>query len=166
MKYRKLSLEELEELREDFVRFLAANHVTAPDWEKIKTREPEKAEGLIALFSDEVFEQVLTRLEYLEFKTPQDLKTFHCGPDKIVMLGLLADESSGIDFTQNQPLSVFLDSGASLKLYTAEKGYGGSREQELFRMMENGCLISKDGEMFRLLDGLRNGMTVSPRPDH
>lgn len=162
MKYRKLSLEELEELKDDFVRFLASNQVTAPDWERIKNDDPEKTGALIGLFSDLVFEQVLARAAYLEYRTPQDLKTFHCLPEKIIMLGLMVDEGAGIDFTKNQDaaeMSALLQSsGASLKLYSAEKSYTGSREEELFRMMEHGCLISRGGEMYKLLEELKNGI--------
>lgn len=164
MKYRKLSLEELEELKDDFVRFLASNQITAPDWDNLKNEDPEKAGALIDLFSDMVFEQVLARATYLEYRTPHDLKTFHCLPDKILMLGLMVDEGAGIDFTKNQDpaeMSVLLQSsGASLKLYSAEKSYTGSREEELFRMIEHGCLISREGEMYKLLDELKNGIST------
>ncbi|MCB9284103.1 MAG: hypothetical protein H6563_08535 [Lewinellaceae bacterium] len=155
MKYRQLNLEELEELRDDFVRFLAANHVTADDWERLKKEAPEKADSLLDLFSDTVFEDVLSKVEYMEFKTPKDIKTFHCQPDKILMLGLMIEGESSLDFTQDQTpeemMSSLQDSSASLKVYSAEKGYRESREQELFRMLEHGCLISREGEMYKLL---------------
>lgn len=164
MKYRKLSLEELEELKDDFVRFLASNQVTAPDWEKLKTNDPDKAGTLIGLFSDMVFEQVFTRATYLEYRTPHDLKTFHCLPDKILMLGLMVDEGAGIDFTKNQDpaeMSALLQSsGASVKLYSAEKSYGIPREEELFNMVEHGCLISRGGEMYKLLEELKSGISM------
>ncbi|MFZ2900709.1 MAG: DUF6495 family protein [Saprospiraceae bacterium] len=164
MKYRKLSLEELEELKDDFVRFLASNQITATDWERLKNDDPDNAGALIGLFSDMVFEQVLARATYLEFRTPHDLKTFHCLPDKILMLGLMVDEGAGIDFSKNQnaaEMSALLQSaGASLKLYSAEKNYTGSREEELFRMLEHGCLISREGEMYKLLEELKNGIST------
>lgn len=158
MKYRRLTLEELENLREDFIRFLAAHQITAPDWESLKTDSPEKAGSLIDLFSDEVFENVLQKIEYLEFKTPQDFKTFRCLPDKILLLGLMVEGQSEVDFTKDQQaqdmLQLLQSSGATLKMYSAEKTYHESREQELFRMLEQGCLISKEGEMFKLLDSV------------
>jgi len=158
MKYRRLTLEELESLQEDFVLFLAASQMSAPDWEDLKKEFPEKAEGIIELFSDQVFETVLQKVEYLEFKLPNDIKTFHCLADKILMLGLMVEGESGVDFTKDQPaqemLALLESSGATLKMYSAEKAYGESREQELFRMLEQGCLISRDGEMYKLLDSI------------
>jgi hypothetical protein len=39
-----------------------------------------------------------------------------------------------------------------MKVYTQEKAYrNNERELELFRMIENGALISKDGKLFKLL---------------
>jgi hypothetical protein len=164
MKYRNLSIEELEEVKDDFVRFLASNQITAPDWERLKNSDPDKAATLIGLFSDMVFEQVLASATYLEYRTPYDLKTFQCLADKILMLGIMVEEGAGIDFSKNQDpaeMSALLQSsGASLKLYTAEKGYTGSREEELFRMLEHGCLISREGEMYKLLEELKNGIST------
>ena len=158
MKYRRLTLEEVEDLREDFIYFLAANQITATDWESLKKGDPEKVESILDLFSDHVFDNVLRRVEYLEFKSPQDIKTFHCLPGKIRMLGLMVDGESEVDFTRDQPaqdmLALLQSSGATLKMYSAEKTYQGSREQELFRMLEQGCLISKEGEMYKLLDSI------------
>ena len=43
-----------------------------------------------------------------------------------------------------------------LQIYTAEKVYNGDREKELFQMMESGCLISKDGYLFKTLSTLKS----------
>lgn len=159
MKYRRLTLEELNELEKDFIQFLSANSIPAPDWEKIKEEEPEKANGLIDLFSDIIFDKTLEEIEYLEYKTPQDIKTFHCQKHKIVMNGLMVDGKSDIDFTQAQDpdeMSKLLSSsGARLKVYTAKKKYHPNRKKELFKMMEGGALISRDGALFKTLESLK-----------
>jgi hypothetical protein len=159
MKYRKLDREELESLETEFIRFLTANTVTGDDWVKIKAESPDKAEQLIEMFSDIVFEKILDGVEYLEFKSPQDYKTFHCTEDRIYLLGLRVEGNTELDFTSELPPQEMIrqlqNSDASLKLYAAEKAYKPERRQELFRMMESGALISKDGAMYKLLEGLR-----------
>lgn len=147
MKYRRLRADELKDLEPDFVRFLAANALPADSWEKLKQEKPEAAEELIEQFSEVVFEKVLTNVEYLEFKTPKDIKVFHCQEDKITMLGLEVKGNTDLDFTKttdpaemNRQLQV---SGANANVYRAEKQYKGDRKMELFKMMESGCLISK-----------------------
>ena len=52
MKYRPLHPEELENLREDFVQFLAANSIAGDDWVKLKKEMPDQANQLIEMFSD------------------------------------------------------------------------------------------------------------------
>ncbi len=161
MKYRRLTKEELAELEQEFVRFLAANSVTADDWQKLKEEKPEKAEGLIDIFSDIVFERTLSEAEYLEFKTPKDLKTFHFKKEKVTLNGLKVEGPSNLDFTQDispeQMLGQLKLSGAQLKLYTAEKEYRKEREQEIFDLMERGALISRDGALFKTLESLKKG---------
>lgn len=160
MKYRRLKKDELAELEPQFIRFLAANSVTAGEWEKLKQEEPEKAGRLIDYFSDLVFEKVLQDIRYLEYKTPRDIKTFRCGPEKIVMLGLKVEGDTQLDFTQNhspeQMMQMVQLSGAKLQLYRGEKEYKQEREQELFNMMENGARISKDGALYKTLESLKS----------
>ena len=68
MDFRRLTNNELEELKTEFVRFLVSNTVTGDDWEKIKKENPERAEGLIEIFSDIVFKKIISKVEYLEMK--------------------------------------------------------------------------------------------------
>ena len=158
MKYRRLSMEELKELEPDFIRFLASNSIAGDDWVKMKENNPEKSNQLIDHFSDLIFERTLKKVEHLEFKTPNDIKLFHCMEDKIVMLGLFVEGHSNLDFTKPTDPKLMIEqlkqSSAQLKLYQAEKQFSKQREMELFEMMENGCLISK-GDLFYTLQKLR-----------
>ncbi|NRA49043.1 MAG: hypothetical protein HRU12_07900 [Phaeodactylibacter sp.] len=159
MKYRRLRNDELQELEKEFINFLAANQVTADDWEKIKTAEPEKADGLIEIFSDMVFDRVLEDVEYLEHKTPHDLRAFRFGEEQAEMNGLKVEGNTALDLTQQQNPQQMLQqlqlTGAKLKLYTAEKKYTTSKRMEIFHLMENGALISRDGALFKSLESLK-----------
>jgi hypothetical protein len=160
MKYRRLRQEELEEMEKEFITFLSSNTVTAEEWEKLKKDAPEKAEQLIELFSDVAFDKILENIEYIEYKTPKDIKTFHFLEDKIIMNGLFVEGNTSFDFTKEQSTEQMLQqvqvSGAQLKLYTAEKVYSRTPQMEAFEMLENGAVISKDGHLFKLLEGLKN----------
>ena len=57
MKYRCLSREELEDVREDFVKFLASNSITKDDWSRTKQDQPEAAQKMLELFSDIFWER-------------------------------------------------------------------------------------------------------------
>jgi len=159
MKYRRLSNDELQSLEKDFVKFLAANTVTADDWVKFKEKDSEKVEELISIYSDIVFDKTLENVEYLEFKTPYDIKTFHCQAEKMVLMGMAVSPDSGIDFTKDiapsEMMAALKKSEQEIQIYTAEKGYNSNRKKELFTMMESGCLISKDGYLYKTLAKLK-----------
>ena len=161
MKYRRLRNDELDELEKEFVTFLASNTVTGPEWESLKANEPEKAEKLIELFSDIVYDKILDKVEYLEYKTPKDLKTFHFESDRIVMLGVKVDEHAPVDFTRGdspeQMSGQMIMSGNKMNMYRGEKAYRKDRKQEVFDLMESGALISKDGQLFKVLQELAGG---------
>jgi len=160
MKYRRLSTEELHKLEAEFIRFLAANTITGDDWEKLKSQKTDKAEELLNLFSDIVFDKVLDDLKYLEFKSIADLKIFYCGQEKMVLMGLRVIGESDIDFRTPLPAEELINrlnaSKAKLEVYSAEKAYSKDRKMELFQMMEQGCLIA-DGKLFEVLRDLKKG---------
>jgi hypothetical protein len=162
MKYRRLRPDELAELEQSFIRFLAVNGYAAPDWEKILRERPAEADARIDEFSDLVFEKVIANVRYLELKRPKYLQCFACEPDKIRMVGLVVEGETALDLTQEdlapeRMMQLLQLSGAKLQLVNAERAYRSSREAEVFELMENGALISQEGGLFHLLESLRQG---------
>lgn len=158
MRYRRLTNDELQELEKEFVRFLASNTVTGEDWEKIKKEDHDKAEKLIEMFSDIVFEKTISKIEYLEYRSPKDLKVFYCKDELIEMVGITVEGKSDIDFSKEIDAEKMLhqinNSKASLKLMAANKKYKKTKELEIFDMMQWGCLIS-DGKLFQTLNAMK-----------
>ena len=68
-------------------------------------------------------------------------------------MGLVADEKTPVDFTKLVDLKEIMNYTEGLSIYRNEKTYDGNREQELFKMMETGSLIS-DNQLFDLLEKL------------
>lgn len=156
MKYRRFSSQELQGLESDFTRFLALNGIPAADWVQLKAEQSPKVDELIEQFSDAIFEHTLQELAFLEFHSPKDIKTFHCQKEKIVLVGLTLDGASESDVFRSENTTEILqkiqNGVIKAKVYTAEKGYqNGDREAELFRMIENGAHISKDGHLYKAL---------------
>ncbi len=148
-KYRRLSTEELEELKDEFIKFLAANTITGPDWTRMKKEQTEKAEGLIDTFSDVVMQKVLEKIKYVEHRQPNAWWVFHCKETTIVMLHITSSEDSGIDFTNADSLEQIED--VSVSVNRAEKEYNSTREQEVFDMLQKGCVITDD-RLFKVLE--------------
>lgn len=155
MKYRRLRKEELADLQKEFVQFLVSNTITAEDWEKLKKEEPTRADGLVDIFSDIVFDKIINSIKYLTYKTIDDIKTFACEEDKIHLRGLRVEGAPNLDLRENIAPSDMManlkGSQAKIQVYRAEKGYKPDRAAELFRMLEGGALIDKTGELYQAL---------------
>ena len=156
MKYRRLSNEELAELEDDFVKFLAANTVTADDWEKIKKEDPDKTEGLINMFSDIVFEQIMTNIELLEHRSKEEITYLRFKQDKIEMIGVKLDGESDIDFTNLEDAQVMIEKAqkakVGLSVYSADKEMQAeSRNQEIFRYLKSGSMICENTGLYEAL---------------
>lgn len=151
MKYRKLTLEELESLEKEFIDFLVINSITADDWVKIKRETPDRAEQIVELFSDFILDNVLRSIKYLVFKAEKEIYAYQCLDDKIVLVGFKTTSGRDINFREKDFLEEeMLASVKDMKVFTTEKKYTKPREHELFEMMEKGCEIS-DGRFFKVL---------------
>jgi hypothetical protein len=148
MKYRVLTLAELAELEKEFVDYLVVNGIIADDWAKMKVEEADSATQIIELFSDLVFEGVMRNVKFLDVVTPKSIKTFQCLNDKMVLVGLDAEQGSSIDFTSQSLSEIEKIAAGQLSVYTSEKNYTKIREQELFGLTEKGASIS-DGTYFK-----------------
>ena len=74
MKYSRLTKEQFEELHQEFINFLATQSITADEWTNIKTNKPEVAEQELDVFSDIIWEGVLSKVTYLEHISPQQMQ--------------------------------------------------------------------------------------------
>lgn len=149
-KYRSLTLEELHALEKEFVDYLVLNGITADDWKRLKQNDPEKAEDIITLFSDVVFEGILRRVSYLEYRDRSEVRAFQCLGEKMVLVGMRSDVG-GIDFRDSRFLEdAAKNPPAGIQVFTTDKKYKKPRESELFEMIEAGCTIT-DGRLFKVL---------------
>lgn len=153
-KYRRLSNSELEELRDDFVKYLSAQSVTADDWQKLKMQDQSKVDELIDLFSDIVMEKVLSAIEFLEIISSEEIRVFHIQETKATLIGL-AFNKKGIDLTDRHQFDEIVKDGDRLlsyepQVYRMEKEHSKSRAEESFFLLNMGASISKK-ELFEQL---------------
>ncbi len=154
MKYKRLRSEELQALEKEFVNFLASAQITGPDWEKMKEQELDKVNELIEVFSDVVYDKVLRKIKFLEFRDAKTLNIFNCTEEKIKLLGLRVNENSPLDLTAPDVLSKWNESNSgNVTVVRTEKSYIKDRELEMFELLQNGCLISDD-RLYNLLIGM------------
>ncbi len=157
-KFRRLRLDELQDVEPQFVRFLATNGLDASAWQKMKEQQPGKADKFIQQFSQIVFAGVIGRVEYLLDQKPKYIRAYHCLPDKILLRGLLIEGETSLDLSHHhlsaqEMIQQVKQDGAQVKVFRAERSYRHQdREQDIFLLMEEGALIA-DKTMFELLEG-------------
>ncbi|RLD19527.1 MAG: hypothetical protein DRI69_08145 [Bacteroidetes bacterium] len=151
LRFKCLSSEELTVLEQQFVKFLAAQSILAPDWVKIKETDPLQAQEIIEDFSNVVYGTVMSDALFLECKTRYTLYCYQCLNDRFVLVALEIDQASQIDLRHVDTGNISaIVASAKLQVYTTEKPYVKPKEDEVFAMMESGCEIT-DGGMFKVL---------------
>lgn len=158
MKYRRLRLDELEQLQDNFVKFLATNGVDAPTWEDLKLSNETKAYELIDEYSDFVFDQTLEKIEHLILKQPKEIQELKFEEDRILMRGIKINGESDIDLSSAATAKEMFEkmnvSRSQLQLISGEKKLDTTKEQAAFEFMEKGYLIS-GGDLYELFGELK-----------
>lgn len=149
MKYERLTREQLEELHEEFARFLASQQITKEEWDKIKADQPKVAEEELDLFSDLVWEGVLNKVEYIEHFSPQHIFLFHFQEEVIDLIGIKLDNQAvdlqtteGYNWLRNNLMN------EDVNLYTSQKPITEDRNKDIFALVKQGARITK-GDLYQ-----------------
>lgn len=154
VKYKCLTSDELQTLEKEFINFLSSMQITGADWEKMKYNEIENAEELIIIFSDMVYEKVLSKIQFLEYRDAKTLNIFNCLEDKIILVGLHVKEHSSLDLTSSEIFDQWTKNNTgSINVIKTEKKYTKERAIEVFDLLQSGSLITDD-KLFNLLIGM------------
>lgn len=124
------------------------NGIMSDDWLKMKDNDPKAAEEMTTIFSDVIWESVLRKTQYLIHRTKNSIKCFQCLQDNAVLVGI---DSMKINLLDKDIHKILKSHNTSdIQIYTTEKKYAKSREEEMFEMLNWGCEIS-EGQMFKQL---------------
>jgi hypothetical protein len=154
LKYARLTKEQFEELHQEFIHFLATQSITAKEWADIKTNKPDVAEQELDVFSDLVWEGVLTKVVYLEHISANQMHLFHCMTNEIRLIALKIKNSS-IDLTTSEGFDWFRTNLLSddVEFYSANKGYTNDKASDTFKLIQQGAVITK-GDLFNYFEKL------------
>ncbi|MDE1207975.1 DUF6495 family protein [Tenacibaculum larymnensis] len=153
MKYRQLTKEQFEGLHEEFARFLASQNIDKKEWDELKKEKPQVAEDEMNVFSDVVWDDVLTRTAYLEHFSPNLVNLFKCEEKEIhrIVIKIEKDinvlEQEGFEWLLKNP------NDEAIEFLRGSKAYQEERNVELFDLIEKGSNISK-GELYEYFDRL------------
>jgi hypothetical protein len=151
-KYRRLTTEELESLKDSFIRFLAAQSITGEDWVRIKKNEVDRANDLIDKYSDIVIEKTIHNVKILEQRTNRRIVFYEFLADSARLIGVEFEVDIPLDlsgeFYWSQFVEVFNNEEYSAKILSGEKKYLLGRSKEIFDVMEQGARIVQDENIF------------------
>jgi len=154
MKYSRLSKEQFEELHQEFINFLATQSITAKEWAEIKENKPKVAEQELDVFSDLVWEGVLSKAKYLENISPQHMYLFHLAENQLELIGLKL-QNKAVDLTTREGFSWLRENLMSdeVELFNANKDYSEDSQLNKFELIQQGSMITK-GDLFKYFEKL------------
>ena len=155
MKYTRLTKEQFEELHKEFINFLATQSITADEWQNIKTNKPEVAEEELDVFSDLVWEGVLSKVEYMEHISPQRMHLFKLSEDSMHLIAVTI--KNAIDITSKDGFAWLRENlmNDDVEFQQAKKEYSNDKNLDKFKLIQQGSVITK-GELFTYFDRLIN----------
>ena len=152
MKYSRLTKEQFDELHVEFVNFLATQAIDKAEWDKIKTEQPEVAEQELDVFSDLIWEGVLSRAEFLEHFSKNHIFLFQCFDTNVksIVLKSLVPET---DFLTKEGLQWLSDNmfTETIEMKIGKKDYSEDRNSAIFQLIQQGAFLS-GGELFKQIN--------------
>lgn len=156
MKYKRLTKEQFEALHPEFINFLASQSIDKNEWDTIKSEKPEVAEQELDVFSDLIWEGVLTNANYLEHFSKSHIFLFHCQETLIQSIVLKALEPH-VDFMQKEGLQWLSDNMFTdmVEIHLGKKEYQEERNTAIFDLIKQGAILS-DGQLFLQINSIIN----------
>ena len=108
MKYKRLTKEQFEALHQEFATFLASQSIDKQEWDEIKAKKTEVAEQELDVFSDLIWDGVLTNAKFLEHFSKNYIFLFHC-QDNFIQSMVIKSLVTEVDFMTKQGLEWLSD---------------------------------------------------------
>jgi len=154
MKYKRLTKEQFEALHQEFSTFLATQSIDKKEWDEIKANKPEVAEQELDVFSDLIWEGVLTSAHFLEHFSKNHIFLFHC-QEKLVQSIVLKSLVTEIDFMTKEGLQWLSDNmfTENVEMHLGKKEYDEERNTAIFNLITQGAILS-DGQLYIQINGI------------
>ena len=148
MKYKRLTKEQFEELHQEFATFLATQSIDKKEWDTIKSSTPETAELQLDVFSDLIWDNVLTNAQYLEHFSKNHIFLFHC-QEKLIESMVIKSLVTEVDFMSKEGMVWLSDNlfTETVEMHLGKKEYQEERNAAIFNLITEGAILS-DGQLY------------------
>ncbi len=153
MKYSRLTKKQFQELSNEFALYLASNSIDSVQWKNIKLKSIDKAEKILDLFSDIVWDRVISRVNYLINTDKTHLFLFKCHNNSIKSI-IVKSNDKLIDLKNEKSHSFILNNINSnkIEIFRSEKKLNKTElNKEIHNLIVRGADVSK-GELFDMYD--------------
>lgn len=154
MKYTRLTKEQLEELHPEFINFLASQSIDKAEWDKIKAEKPEVAEQEIDVFSDLIWEGVITQAEWLEHYSKNHIFLFKLNKTDMESI-IIHSHTAHADFLTEGGLMCLNENifSKEVEVKRGKKSFNEDRNAEIFSLIKQGAILS-DGELYKQFEDM------------
>ena len=154
MKYARLTKEQFEELHPEFINFLASQSIDKAEWDLIKVNKPEVAEQELDVFSDLIWEGVLSKADYLEHFSKNHIFLFQCFDtyvNSIVLKSLVPE----VNFLTKEGLQWLSDNmfTETIEMKIGKKVFTEERNASIFALIQQGAILS-GGQLYQQINSI------------
>lgn len=133
---------------------MATQSITAKEWQELKAEKPQVVEDELDVFSDLIWEGVLTKVSYLENVSASHMHLFHCAEKEVKLISVKI-LNPDIDLTTQIGFNWFKKNWQSdfVEYLTASKAYTEDQNLDKFKLIEQGAVITK-GDLYQWFDNI------------
>ena len=144
MKYARLTLEQFEELHEEFSLFLASQSIDKKKWNELKSQNSNIVAEEMDLFSDMVWDRTLEKVEYLENLSDNHLFLFKRQKESIDLI-LIKSEKDTPSFLADRSWQWLTENikHSSISVFQSSKAIDEDYKLAMFDLINNGASIAK-----------------------
>jgi len=153
MKYRQLTKEQFESMHQEFAQFLATQKISGDEWKKIKETQPELVEEELNLFSDMVWDDVLSKVEYLEHFSQKSVNLFKCDKERIHRVVITVNKEIDLFSEEGYKWLLQNPNDDTVEFLRGSKPFHQDRNKEIFELIEKGSQICRS-ELFEYFNQL------------
>lgn len=146
MKYRRLNSEELAPLNEEFLKYLLVANITPEQWEKLKENDQETCNKHLDIFSDLVFEKILTNIQFVDRILPRRIEFYQFQNEQVLLYALEAKDSQAADFKEDALDELDI---SQVNLIEGKKGYADDKLVEIFNVLQQPNAKISKGVLFK-----------------
>lgn len=141
MRFRKLTLEELAPLEQEFKQFLIVNNIHDAEWRQLNAEEPDKVNSLIEVFSEAVLLKVYGKISYLEFYRKDNYSLFEINATEIKSFHILPCNN---EFELPENLHDVFSFPKRYSIKKGKKKIMKCKEEEVHDLLKKGCTPSTE----------------------